>query len=306
MLKPYLFLFPLFFYSIAAAQIDYETERYAHQLELRHDNDFFLLTDRYYSSGLFLTYRTMLKRGVFGEKEQLAIRLGQEVFTPSQTQSVNSNLYDRPYVGFTGLHSQWSLAEKKSLYTLGVLLGLAGNNSGAGGFQRWYHKAVAISDSPLWIDELNNSFHTNLYGVYTKEWEIAPNPFGIRFAMSPKLAFGTRDIFGEAEAMVHFGRRNAIAQSIAYNRLGDNAREIYFALRFAYRQVFHNGLIEGNLFGDNSTVTREPENSIVRFGFDFNHRFDQNDYKVGIRYNSAEAVGAESHIYVQLSYAFSW
>ena len=27
------------------------------QFELRHDNDFLLTTDRYYSSGLFLTYR---------------------------------------------------------------------------------------------------------------------------------------------------------------------------------------------------------------------------------------------------------
>lgn len=306
MLKTYLFLLFLLLYFSAHTQVSYNPEKYTHQLELRHDNDFFLLTDRYYSSGLFLTYRTTLKKGVFGEKEQLAFRLGQEVYTPSQTQSVNSNLYDRPYAGFTGLRTDWSITEKSTLYTLGTLLGIAGNNSGAGGFQRWYHKAVAISDSPLWIDELNNSFHINLYASSTKEWELAPNPFGVRLAATPRLAIGSRDIFGEAEAVVHFGRRNPIDTSIAYDRLGDNAREIYFALRFAYRQVLHNGLIEGNLFGDNSTIIREIQNSLLRLGFDFNHRFNRNNYKVGIRYQSAEAVGADSHIYLELSYGLSW
>ena len=36
-----------------------------HQIEFQHDNDFILLTDRYYSSGLFLTYRKRFTKGIF-------------------------------------------------------------------------------------------------------------------------------------------------------------------------------------------------------------------------------------------------
>jgi len=292
--------------GLTYAQDAYQAASYTHQLELRHDNDFFALTDRYYSSGLFLTYRKVLAKGVFGEAEQLAIRLGQEVFTPSQTQSTNPALFDRPYAGFTGLWANWSQAKNNELLQITTLLGLAGVNSGAGGFQRWYHRAIAISDSPIWTNELENSIHVNLYASYTKEWEIAPNPFGIRMAVRPQLALGSRDVYGETEAILFFGRRNPIGESIAFDRLGSNSREIYFAFRFAYREVFYNGLIEGNLFGDNSPTVKQSKGSLVRLGFDFNHRFNRNDYKLGIRYGSPETANARPHTYVQLSYALSW
>jgi hypothetical protein len=286
-----------------AIKIDYNE-----QLELRHDNDFFMLTDRYYSSGLFLTYRKLLSKGIFKEnQEQLEFTIGQEVYTPSQTQSTNSALFDRPYAGFTGLRGTWSTSmPKNQLFKTSFLVGVAGLNSGAGGFQRWYHQAIAISDSPLWIDEVNDSFHLNAYISYVKEWQIAPEPFGIFWAIQPNAAVGSRDIYIEPETILYFGRRNEVAKSIAYNRLGSTDREIYFALRASYRNVFYNGLIEGNLFGDNSPVLKDATNGIWRFGFDFYHRFKRNDYKFGVRFNSPETQESRNHKYVLLSYGLSF
>lgn len=281
---------------------------YRQQLELRHDNDFFMLTDRYYSSGLFLTYRKFLIKGIFKNgKEQLDFTIGQEVYTPSQTQSTNSIIFDRPYAGFTGLKTTWSAStHKNELFRAEILIGIAGLNSGAGGFQRWYHQTIAISDSPLWVDEVNNSFHINTFFSYIKEWTFAPEPFGIRLALKPNLALGSRDIYFEPETILYFGRRNEIGKSIAYDRLGSNDREIYFALRASYRNVFYNGLIEGNLFGDNSPVLKESSQSILRFGFDFYHRFERNDYKIGLRFDSSETELAKKHKYVILSYSKSF
>lgn len=277
------------------------------QIELSHDNDFILLTDRYYSSGLFVSYRKKLTKGLFrNDSEQLDFKLGQEVYTPKQTQSINSAVFDRPYAGFLGLHTRYSFAKKNQLFETTLLLGLAGVNSGAGGFQRWYHKVIAISDSPLWIDELQNSFHTNIYGSYTKEWELAPVPFGIRMALKPSFALGTRDVFIAQEAIAYFGRRNAINTSIANHRLGSQEREIFFALRAGLKYVLHNGLIEGNLFGDSSPVVKTPENILLLLGFDFYHRFNKNDYKVGLRFNSRETGNAKVHKYIQLAYALSF
>ncbi|MFD2586483.1 lipid A-modifier LpxR family protein [Croceitalea marina] len=294
-------LFVLF--SVQLYSQDISQKNISQQLELRHDNDFFMLTDRYYSSGLFLTYRKRLSKGISKtDQEQLDFTIGQEVYTPSQTQSTNSAVFDRPYAGFSGLKATWSRSRADHLYQISALIGIAGLNSGAGGFQRWYHRAIAISDSPLWIDELNDSFHLNFYFSYVKEWEIVPNPFGVRFALKPNLALGSRDIYAEPEAIFYFGRRNEVAKTIAYDQIGSTDREIYFALRASYRSVFYNGLIEGNLFGDNSPVLKEPSNGIWRLGFDFYHRFQRNDYKFGLRYNSAETQLSQKHKYVMLSY----
>ncbi|MGW9684219.1 lipid A-modifier LpxR family protein [Flagellimonas sp. 2504JD1-5] len=296
----------LWFFHMDALSQDYELKKYSQQLRVHHDNDFFVLTDRYYSSGLFISYQKILSKGIFGSNEQLKFRLGQEVFTPSQTQSTNTDLFDRPYAGFSGLQTTWSLAAQRELFKVLALFGIAGINSGAGGFQRWYHRAIVISDSPIWIDELSDSFHANIYLSYIREWNISPNPFGINLAIHPNLALGSRDVYTEAEAVIHFGRRNIIGESIAFERLGNNSREIYFALRFAYKRVFYNGLIEGNLFGDNSPVLRNTTKNLLKLGFDFNHRFNKNDYRFGVRYNSKETPNSKGHAYIVLSYGFSW
>lgn len=276
------------------------------QIEFRHDNDFFLFTDRYYSSGLFLSYRKALSKGVFkANNEQIDFTINQEVYTPSQTESTNSDLFDRTYAGFSGLKTSWSTAKENQLFRTEILLGIAGLNSGAGGLQRAYHDLVGLS-APLWVEELNDSFHFNLYFNYVKEWKIAPNPFGTRIAFIPNIALGSRDIYVEPETALYFGNRKDVANSIAYNRIDTTSNEFYFALKASYRNVLYNGLIEGNLFGDDSAVLIDSRNSLWRFGFDLYRRSNSNDYKFGVRFNTRETEDSRNHQFVQLSYGISF
>jgi len=247
-------------------QNTYLEKDFQKQIELQHDNDFLVLTDRYYTSGLFLSYRYRLKNGIIKKgNEQIELKLIQEIFTPFEIQSTNIKEFDRSYAGFLGFGTTWSSASKNHLISIGSVIGIVG-----------------------------------------REWELAPNPFGVRFALKPSVAIGSRDIYFEPEAILYFGRKNKISNSIAFNQLGSNKREVYFSFRFAYRSVFYNGLIEGNLFGDNSLVLRETENSLLRMGFDFHNRNNHNNYKFGIRYNSSEAVNSQVHKFIILSYAYSF
>lgn len=278
-----------------------------YQLELRHDNDFFFSTDRYYSSGLFIKFQTQLNNGIFSKgSEQLSFGLHQEVYTPSQTQSTNAEIFDVPYAGFSGFTTSWSSANQSELVQTSVLLGIAGLNSGAGGLQRWYHRALGIRNSPLWVEEIANSFHLNLYLNYVKEWKVAKGPFGVHIAFTPNLALGTKDIYLEPETILYVGKRNHTNKTIAYNRIGSLKREVYVAFRIAYRQVFYNGLIEGNLLGDNSIRTKNAKNSLYRFGIDFYNRYKKNDYKIGLHFNTQETRQAQSHKYVSLAYGIQF
>jgi len=293
-------------FNKAKGQSTYQSQEYNTQLELRHDNDFLLITDRYYSSGLFLKFRTRLKKGITKTmNEQLEFAISQEVYTPAQTDSFDSMEFDRSYAGFSGLNSTWSASNESQLFNVGILFGIAGPNSGAGGFQRWYHDNLVVSDPPNWIDELKDSFHINLYASFVKEWELSPNPFGIWIALRPNGAFGSRDMFLEPEAIVYLGRKQKISNSIAFDQIKSNEREVYFSFRAAFRQVFYNGLIEGNLFGDDSLILRTPESSLLRIGFDFHNRHDRHNYKLGVRYNSSETTISRSHKFLILSYAYT-
>lgn len=277
------------------------------QLELRHDNDFLLTTDQYYSSGLFLTYRRRLSKSIFPKMEsQLELGLTQQVYTPSDTQSEDPADYDRSYAAYSGFSLNFSLANTKSLYKGSIEVGQAGPRSGAGGFQRWYHNTIVISPPPAWVAEIDNGFHINGYFSLIKEWEWEPNPFGIRVAPAVHTAAGTKDLYLEPEIAMHFGRRNPMHQSIAYNQLGSIQREIYFSLRASYRFVFYNALIEGYPGGDNSPLLFEPEKRVLRIGFDLRHRFNKSDYTLGYRYLGPEVPGNNGHNYLILSYALSF
>lgn len=278
-----------------------------HQLELRHDNDFLTFTDRYYSSGLFLTYRKLLQKGIFPSgKEQLQFSLRQEIYTPSDIKSRNISDLDRPYVGFLGIQGGWSHIKNSSLFETDLLLGVAGPASGASGFQKWYHNTFVVSDPPVWGNQMENSVHANIYASYLKEWRLAPNPFSVHMAVKPQIAFGTKDTYAHPQIIASFGRRNPLSSSMIQNRLGNVNREIFFSLFAGYRFVFHNALLEGNALGDNSVFLVEADKNIWHFGFDFKHRFGQNNYWVGYRINSPESLKTQTHRYIILSYARSF
>lgn len=274
------------------------------QLRLHHDNDFLTLTDYYYSSGLFLNYTQLLKKGILdGDNEQITLSIGQEVYTPSNIKTVEISEQDRPYVGFLALKGGWSYTKKKHAIDANLLVGVAGRASGAGGFQRWYHNTIVVSDPPVWVGEMENSLHVNVYTSYLREWQLAPNPFSISLVAQPSLAFGTKDIYVQTDLIAYFGRKNPLPTSIRYNRIGSTQREIFFSFRTGYRFVGHNALLEGNILGDSSVLLVPAIDEILFAGFDFHHRFEKNEYWFGYRIQSAEARLTDSHKYVILSYA---
>lgn len=273
------------------------------QIGLRHDNDFILLTDRYYTAGLFLTYRHRLEKGIFNsQSEQLSFSIGQEIITPSYLMTDDVQLLDRAYVGFSALRSGWSYVGSNHMIEAKLLLGIAGKASGAGRVQRWYHHYVIKTETPTWVGEMENSVHYNLYTKYLYEWQLAPNPFSIHIAAQSQFAFGTRDIYVHPEFVAYFGKRNPLSSSIAHNQIGSTDSEVFFALRSGYRVVGHNGLLEGNALGDDSVLLIDSKNTVVYAGFDFQFRYGRNEYWVGVRHNSPEFEHARPHQYVILSY----
>jgi lipid A 3-O-deacylase len=278
-----------------------------HQLELRHDNDFLTFTDRYYSSGLFLTYRQLLEKGFLSSgKEQLEFSVRQEIFTPTNIISRDLEDLDRLYAGFLGIQGGWSRVSKLSLIEANLLLGVAGPASGASGFQKWYHNTFVVSDPPVWGNQMENSIHANMYASYLKEWRLAPNPFSVHMSIKPQIALGTRDSYLHPEFMASFGRRNPLSSSMIHNQLGAVDREIFFSLVAGHRFVFHNALLEGNDLGDNSVFLVHADKKVWHFGFDFKHRFGQNNYWVGYRINTPESKKTQAHRYITLSYARSF
>ena len=300
-------LFTSEIYAQANPRTSNNSPEIRHQVEIHHDNDFLLQTDRYYSSGLNGTYRRKLASSwLSNAPEQLAFSIGQEVYTPSNITSNDFNDYNRPYAGFLELKGGWSVSEESQFLNIEFALGLAGELSGAGGFQRWYHQNLTSYEVPDWSHEIGHSVHTNIYAEYAKEWNLLAEAFSINLAFQPKLALGTRDIYAQPELTAYFGRRNALSSSLAYDRIDGASNEIFLALHAGYRFVGYNGLLQGHLFGDDSPFLTDAVTVLFRLGADLNFRSQRNDFQLSYRFNTNETRASNSHQYIGFSYGRSF
>ena len=275
------------------------------QFELRHDNDFLHFTDRYYSTGNFLVYRILDKtRKDTLYKRQNSFYLSQEIYTPSDIGETDITKFDRPYAGYLGINYQHTVANINWLFDLTYSLGVTGPISGAEGLQNLFHDTAAEdSRTATWEGQIKNGVTINFYFNYIREWELLPNPFSVHFALSPTIAFGSKDIYLQNDAVFYFGKRNPLHKSIAYNQIGKLKNELFFAVRAGYRYVIHDTMLEGNLIKDSSVFLVEPYQNFFIYNVEMYYRRGRNDFKLFYNFNSAETKKAENHMFVTLSIA---
>ena len=275
---------------------------------MRHDNDFLHFTDQYYTTGIFLGLRKLLNPEDSIQKRHYGFYIFQEIYTPSNITETNTSLLDRPYAGILGFLNEYSISNSNRFLEYKLAMGYTGKMSGAEGLQSLFHTAVATdSQSTIWQDQLDMTLHANLYVNYAYELQFQPNPFSVHFAINPVAAFGTRDIYFEQDAVFYFGKRNTITETMAYKQLGtDGKRELFFAIRLAYRYVFHDAMLEGNLLGDNSTFLVAPYHQVFMYNFEFFYRKGRNDIKFTYNFETPRNSTADPHLYITLTLARSY
>jgi hypothetical protein len=279
-----------------------------HQFELKHDNDFLMFTDRYYSSGSFITYRWLSENKKDSlNNRQHTLFISHEIYTPSDLLETNTRFYERPYAGFLGFHYQYSIAKTTRLFRFEYGMGFTGKMSGASGLQSLFHDTAA-EDSRIatWLGQINNGITNNLYFTYLKEWKLQNNPLSFHISAGPTIALGTKDIFLQNDFGVYIGIRNPMNSSLAYDQLSVISNELFVSLILTYRYVIHDTLLEGNLIGDSSLVLREPYQNLYLFKLGLNYRLRRNDFKLIYNYETAETRKAEPHAYFTISIARSF
>jgi hypothetical protein len=275
-----------------------------HQIELRHDNDFWISTDRYYTTGTFIEYRNLLE-DEFSEdsKKQITIGLQHLFYTPTNLTSENIKDFNRPYAGYLGLTAGNLYTNKSQAIDFTIAIGVMGPISMAEDFQNLFHSGVGFGRPTVWVSQIKNSVHFNLYFNYVKEWMLVPKPFAVYAALSPKIALGTTNIYVDHGFQFFFGQRNPLTQSMAYNQLGKVEKEFFFSVNFAYRFVEHNAFLEGHFIRDDSDFLVKANKELYLFGILGYYRTRRNDFKIGYQYITQETPNTTLHLYFTVSLA---
>lgn len=285
------------------------TEKYktaSRQIEFRSDNDFWLSTDWYYTTGSFIEYRFLKDYDSVNQRVKgVEIGLRQEIYTPSDLRSTNTREYDRPFAGFLGLSAKLTTVVGSDFFWAEGLLGIAGPASLAEDFQRFWHGSAKLF-TPPWTDQIANSFHANVYSRFGREWILRKGNLGLTMAFDTGIALGTKDINAEPGLRLFFGKRQPTHQSIAYGQLGKLYDELFFSARIGYRYVVHDAMIEGNFAGDDSVLLFDASTHLLKLELGIYWRWGKNDIKAILRHTSRQTAQSMSHAHLSFSYARSW
>ena len=137
-------------------------------VKLSVDNDLYFVTDRYYSSGIFLSYG--YKKGKPGVKldsidtsTYVHWHLGQEVYTPARLQTRDLSKLDYPFGGWLFIEREvLKYFNDRTAFSWGIQIGTTGDESLAPWMQNFYHLNFLKLPRVTWEAAMPQEIHLNL------------------------------------------------------------------------------------------------------------------------------------------------
>ena len=185
------------------------------------DNDIFFDSDRDYTNGVQLAYTTpadsapdtiveFARRLPFfaaAGSVRKSFALGQNIYTPADTDLADPPASERPYAGY--LYAAVGLMEENPdrLDQLQLQLGVVGPASLAGNAQKWVHSILGQAKPQGWHYQLRDEPALNL--AYERSLKLIPpqSVLGLVLDIEPHIggAVGNVYDYANAGAMMRFG-----------------------------------------------------------------------------------------------------
>jgi lipid A 3-O-deacylase len=283
-----------------------ETER-GGAFSIYFENDLFSGTDRYYTNGARAAWSTgdldrfdespaarqfgpllrqveIINRPKF--RRNFAITLGQEMFTPDNTETRNLVLNDRPYAGwlYVGLGLIWKNETTRNAAL--IQLGVVGPWSLAEETQRFIHRVRGLALPQGWDNQIQNELGAVLAFEHKRRYRLGEYGRGFAADVQPYVGFAAGNvlIYANVGAEFRFGYNlpddfgtdlispagstsTPLARGGGRSRLGVHA----FA-RADGRAVARNIFLDGNTFEDSHSISKRWAVGQVSAGLSINYR----------------------------------
>lgn len=226
------------------------------------DNDLYFGIDRYYSSGIFLSYGKVLKPkkdSLTTDKQRVTHQwtLGQEINTPSFRLTRELSKMDYPYNGWLFFRFVEDRFKQPNFGVgWGIEVGTTGANASfAAPLQNTYHKYILNLKPLSWAYSIPQRFHLNLQT--TLRWGLPINK-KLKLVKESKLQLGTFRTGGYSRIGMQFGNLEGLP--FFGNRVEYYTSGSAFFLGNVFHYSLHDYSLTGSAFTPNSP-----------FDFDANH-----------------------------------
>ena len=208
-------------------------------------------------------------------QKNLVFTLGQNIYTPDDTESFALVKGDRPYAGwlYLGVGVVWKNADVRNSLVLNM--GVVGSWSLAEQAQRLVHDSLGEGHPNGWDNQLHNEF--GVVATYQREWRWPKHTrrsgFDWEFLPHAGLAVGNVQTYanlgGELRAGLNlpddFGTASISPAATTSTPVEGSQRAprsrfdlgLYLFARADGRAVAHNIFLDGNTFGNSPSVDRK-------------------------------------------------
>ena len=295
------------------------------------ENDLFGGTDRYYTSGVKLSWTStdlekfadtpyaspllpLLDRMPFlnrqGFQKNLTFSLGQNIYTPDDTESSGLVEDDRPYAGwlYLGVGVAWKNAAERHALTLQI--GIVGSWSLGEESQRGVHEARGLGSPQGWDNQLSNELGVNLAYLRTWRYPHKSERVGLGWELLPhagatvgnvhifanagaelRVGFNLPDDFGTASISPAESTPTAVEGEQQARRPRVFDLGAYVFLKADGKVVGRNLFLDGNTFADSHSVDKKWLVAEISAGASVNYKNTKLTY--ALIYRTIEFDGQE-------------
>ncbi len=284
----YAFFFPVYVWSKSPSELQ--------TLQVFYENDLFAGTDEYYTNAFQITWlskdlkqyeddfrlprfslpfiKALPLSGNPASVHNVGVLFGQQIYTPSNTQTTAPLENDRPYAGFLygglALHSKTHL----KLDTLEIVLGVVGPASKSELSQNTIHDLRDIPTAKGWNNQLHNEPGVRL--SWQRKWRlhsmVLSDVLSYDLISRAGLTLGNVRTSTSAGGEIRFGYNipedfgsdvirpgaGVSAPVIAGTKSGETPWGAHIFASTQIEAIYHDIFLDGNTWRDSQSVDKKP------------------------------------------------
>ena len=308
------------------------------------ENDAFTGTDRYYTSGVKLSWTSPDVSNLIDSpysdamipvfnllpamhdsayQKNLIFSIGQNIYTPDNTETFNPPPNDRPYAGWLYVSNGvvWKTEKVRNVFVMDI--GVVGSYSLAQEAQRYVHDLRGFGHPNGWDHQLHNELGITLAYERTWRWPHIVKRSGLEWELLPhagatggnvkdyanvggelRMGLNLPDDYGTPTIGPSSVTSTPVDGALGADRSWFPVGAHVFA-RVDGRAVAHNIFLDGNTFGNSPSVGHTPFVADLSAGFAINYRNTKLAYAVVYRTKEFSAQhGAQLFGTVSLNWTF--
>lgn len=305
----------ILFFLLLSANVTVFAQTYKNEFGFKSDNDAYLFygQDRYYTNGLFISFRHATDQQKLGEKiEKLTyeITAGQKMYNPISGYRPNPATQDRPFAAYLYGGAIVNLFFKnESILKTGIEVGTVGPDALGKDAQELLHKIVGFYEIDGWQYQIKNELAVNLSAQYTKLIHRSAQK-NVDFSFEGYANLGTTYSGAGAGILFRTGKINQLFNSSYTNAvIGNHTKteklvksELFFYAKPQINVVGYDATIQGSLFNNDSPVTFSTKPFVFAQQIGFNYSTSRFTFDYALLFKSKEIKStAKAHQYGTIS-----